>query len=143
MSFDDPPEPEIEEPGIVDKLAPQVTEVSRIAVVLAIGFAAFLLVVRPMMRRAGIVAQPSVQVANGVVMPSGAPLVAGAGGVMPRTVAELESEIEAQLDAQLSSDQTPDTLRVPVLTRRVAAMSQKEPENVARLLRLWMREKER
>jgi flagellar M-ring protein FliF len=144
MSFDDPPEPDIEEPGIVAKLAPQVTEASRIAVVLAIGFAAFLLVVRPMMRRAGIVALPAMQVANGVALPAGSPLVAGPGGAMvPRTVAELESEIEAQLDAQLSSDQTPDTLRVPVLTRRVAAMSQKEPENVARLLRLWMREKER
>ena len=47
--------------------------------------------------------------------------------------------IEAQLDAHLS-DQSADTLRIPVLQRRVAAMSQKEPENVAKLLRTWMRD---
>ena len=33
-----------------------------------------------------------------------------------------------------------DNRRLPVLTRRAAAIAQKEPENTAKLLRSWMAE---
>jgi flagellar biosynthesis/type III secretory pathway M-ring protein FliF/YscJ len=33
--------------------------------------------------------------------------------------------------------------RLPALTKRVAALTQKEPENVAKLLRGWLSEEER
>ena len=57
----------------------------------------------------------------------------------PKTVAELESEIEAQMDAD-AADKAGDNRRLPVLTRRAAAIAQKEPENTAKLLRSWMAE---
>lgn len=55
----------------------------------------------------------------------------------PRTVQDLEAEMDAQLDAPA------DTHRMPVLTKRVAALTQREPENAARLLRTWLSEPER
>jgi flagellar biosynthesis/type III secretory pathway M-ring protein FliF/YscJ len=64
-----------------------------------------------------------------------------AGGQPVRTVADLEHEIEAQLDA--SAAQRVDSRRLPVLARRVSAMSAKEPENVAKLLRGWINEGDR
>jgi flagellar biosynthesis/type III secretory pathway M-ring protein FliF/YscJ len=58
-----------------------------------------------------------------------------------RTVADLENEIEAQLDA--SAAQKLDSRRLPVLARRASAVTAKEPENVAKLLRSWINEGER
>jgi flagellar biosynthesis/type III secretory pathway M-ring protein FliF/YscJ len=58
------------------------------------------------------------------------------GGPRPRTVAELEGEIEAQLDAAA----TQGDRRLPVLTKRVAEFTAKEPEHVAKVLRSWMKE---
>jgi flagellar biosynthesis/type III secretory pathway M-ring protein FliF/YscJ len=55
------------------------------------------------------------------------------------TSEDMESEIEAELQA---SSETA-TRRLPVLTRRVATLSEKEPENTARLLRAWLTEGER
>jgi flagellar biosynthesis/type III secretory pathway M-ring protein FliF/YscJ len=51
-------------------------------------------------------------------------------------VAELEGEIEAQLDAA----ETKGDRRLPVLTKRVAEHTMKEPEHVAKVLRSWMKE---
>jgi flagellar biosynthesis/type III secretory pathway M-ring protein FliF/YscJ len=70
---------------------------------------------------------------SGVMLPNGeGPL---------HTVAELEQQIEAQLAA--SAAQKADSRRLPVLARHVSAMSAKEPENVAKLLRGWIAEGER
>jgi len=63
---------------------------------------------------------------------AGAVLAAAQGG-QPRTVQDLEADLDAQLA-------TTDALRVPALTRRMAALTQKEPENAARLLRTWLTE---
>jgi flagellar biosynthesis/type III secretory pathway M-ring protein FliF/YscJ len=54
----------------------------------------------------------------------------------------MQHEIEAQLDAA-AARQAGENLRLPVLTRRVAEASQKEPEHVAKVLRSWMAEEER
>jgi flagellar biosynthesis/type III secretory pathway M-ring protein FliF/YscJ len=85
--------------------------------------------VRPLMRRA-----------NGGFGTGQTAALAAAGQPL-RTVADLESEIEAQLEA--NAQQNRDQRRLPVLTRRVSAISSKEPENVAKLLRGWINEGER
>jgi flagellar biosynthesis/type III secretory pathway M-ring protein FliF/YscJ len=65
------------------------------------------------------------------------PVAAGKAGVgAARTVQDLEAEMDAQLS--VSGPQ-----RMPVLTRRVAALTQREPENAAHLLRTWLTEDER
>jgi flagellar M-ring protein FliF len=58
----------------------------------------------------------------------------------PRTVAEMEGEMDAQLDSELPDGQA---RRLPALTRRVAKLTQAEPENAARLLRSWLSEDSR
>ena len=60
----------------------------------------------------------------------------------PRTVADLENEIEAQMDAQIA-EKASENRKLPVLTRRVSAITKKEPDQVAKLLRGWIREAER
>ena len=61
-------------------------------------------------------------------------------GARPRTVAELEGEIEAQLDAAASKG---GDRKLPVLTKRAAETTMKEPEHVAKVLRSWMNEEVR
>jgi flagellar biosynthesis/type III secretory pathway M-ring protein FliF/YscJ len=58
-----------------------------------------------------------------------------------RTVADIQSEMEAQIDAEVHARL--NTRRLPALTKRVTALTTKEPENVAKLLRGWMTEAER
>lgn len=54
---------------------------------------------------------------------------------LPKTIEEIEGEIEAQLDA---SAITATDRRVPVLTKRLLAILQKEPEAAARIVRTWI-----
>lgn len=54
---------------------------------------------------------------------------------LPRTIEEIEGEIEAQLDA---SAMTATDRRVPVLTKRLLGILQKEPEAAARIVRTWI-----
>ena len=61
---------------------------------------------------------------------------------MPRTVRDLEGEIEAQLDAAVA-EKSAETVKLPVLTRRLGALAAKEPENAARLLRMWLSQENR
>lgn len=150
MAFDEPPTEEVKAPSIVDRIAPRVTEWSRLGVIAAIAVFAILVVVRPLMKRAA----PGAVKATGELMPpapasleAGASqaLLTGPGALAPagppiRSVEEMEHEIEAQLDAE-TSDLGVDAFRVPVLTRRISQMAAKEPENVARLMRTWMRER--
>jgi flagellar biosynthesis/type III secretory pathway M-ring protein FliF/YscJ len=49
--------------------------------------------------------------------------------------------MEARLEA--AAAQGAEGRRLPVLTKRVTAISDKEPENVAKLLRGWIAEGER
>ena len=139
VSFEEPPVEEPVPPTVLQKYAPQFWEGSRILMVGVLGFLALILFVKPLMRRAGVPAgacrgrrwRSRRRRAAAIPVP-GQPI---------RTVADLESEIEAQLDASVAP--TAEQRRLPVLTKRVAALSAQEPENVAKLLRHWISEAER
>jgi flagellar M-ring protein FliF len=130
VSFDEPAMDDEGSPSIFVRFAPQITEVSRLGTVLLIGLAGYFFVLRPLLRAAGIGGRAAV--------------VEGEPGLevqRPRTVADLQSEIEAQIDAQVA-EKASTNLKLPVLTKRVAAITEKEPEQVAKLLRGWIRDAE-
>ena len=121
VSFDEPAIEDEAPPSIFVRYAPQITEFGRLATVLLIGLAGFFFVIRPLLRAGGFCTR--------------AVAVAGDGAIevqRPRTVADLQSEIEAQLDAEVAERATVN-LKLPVLTKRVSAITQKEPEQVAKL----------
>jgi len=132
ISFDEPPVEEATPPSALEKYAPQIWDASRMMGALVIGIVALLVFVRPLMSRVGTVAP-----ARAAAVAAAAP----AAGQVVRTVADLESEIEAQLDA--AAAQRLGGRRLPVLAKKVSALSANEPENVAKLLRSWMNEAER
>ena len=135
VSFDEPlvdEAPPLTTLQQVQRYGPQIWEGARIVGVVILGLFAMLFFVRPLMRQVGSLAAGTA--------PGIAPSLAAPGQPV-RTVADLEHEIEAQLDA--SSAPKVDSRRLPVLARRVTAMSAKEPENVAKLLRSWINEAER
>jgi flagellar M-ring protein FliF len=125
IAFDEPVEEPMSEPGFLQRYGGGMKEVGRVAAVLVLGALAILFVGQPLLKRG---------------------LAAGRGGDMvslerqrgPRTVEQLESEIEAQLEAA-SASSLPDR-RMPVLTKRLAGLAQKEPENAARIVRSWLLE---
>jgi len=80
-------------------------------------------------------------VSQAAITSAGASMPLPAGGRGPRTVAEMESEIDAQLDALTA--QYAEDRKLPVLTRRVSAVTVNEPESVAKLLRSWIQDGER
>jgi flagellar M-ring protein FliF len=129
VAFD---EPEVEQetpPSIFLRYAPQINEVGRLVTVLVIGIVGFFFVVRPLLKAGGLGGRPAEQAQLVEVQ-------------RPRTVADLESEIEAQMDAQVM-EKAGENRRLPVLTRRVSALTKKEPDQVAKLLKGWMNEAER
>ncbi len=65
--------------------------------------------------------------------------------VMPRALPKTVDQLQGELEAQLHEDpgQSAGSKRAQALTKRVAMLSEKEPENVARLLRTWLSEGER
>lgn len=132
VSFDEPPVEEEVAPSMFVRYAPQITEVSRLGTVLIIGLVGFLFVIRPLLRVGGVGATP-------------VPVVAGDVAALevqrPRTVADMQNEIEAALDAEAAEKQS-SNLKLPVLTKRVGALAKSEPEQVAKLLRGWIKESE-
>jgi flagellar M-ring protein FliF len=129
VSFGDPVAMEPPPVAFWTRYGTSIQDGGRTLAALIIGLTALILV-RPLLRRAASGSTPA--------------LAAGARGMVtagdrPRTVAELESEIDAQMDAAIAS-RLGDSRRLPVLTRRVAGMAQKEPANTAKLLRSWMAE---
>jgi flagellar M-ring protein FliF len=135
VSFDEPVFIEAPPAPFIERYSPQLWEGGRILTVGLIALVAFFMFVRPVMRRLGLQPAPAVALAAAgqMVMPA-----AGRG---PRTVAEMESEIEGQLDALTA--QYAEDRRLPVLTRRVSAVTVNEPESVAKLLRGWIADQER
>ena len=134
VSFDEPVVEMPPTPSIIEKYSPQIWEGSRIAVVALLAFIAFLLFVKPLMRKAGI--QPAqAALAAGAGAPAQAALAIPIAAA-PKTVAELESEIDEELNAVTA--QYAESRRLPVLTRRVSAVTINEPESVAKLLRQWI-----
>ena len=113
----------------VTRYTPQIWEGARMLLVGLVGIAALLFFVKPLMQRS-LLPAPQGLVAT----------IAGPGQPI-RTVADLEHEIEAQLDA--STAPKLDSRRLPVLARRASAVTAKEPESAAKLLRSWINEGER
>lgn len=132
VSFEEIPIDAAPAPTLLQRITPQVWESSRVAVIGVVAVAALFFFVRPLMQRAGAATGRGV---------AGVPATMLGPNGQPRTVADLESEIEAQLDA--ISAQKVEARKLPVLARRVSALSTKEPENVAKLIRSWMSEPER
>ncbi|MCC7417921.1 MAG: flagellar M-ring protein FliF [Acidobacteria bacterium] len=104
----------------------------RIAAILGLAALAFLLVLRPMARRA-LQLPPAVEISS-TSLPTAPPR-------QVKTIADLEGEIEAELDAGAAA--RAEGRRLPVLTRRIAKVAEEEPEHVARLVRTWLSEEER
>jgi flagellar M-ring protein FliF len=136
VAFDEPVIVEPPPSPFYERYSPQLWQGGRIAAVFGIALLAFLMFVRPMVRRAGL------------QMPAALPAaVATAEAVQAttstglRTVAEMESQIDAELDA-LTAKYAEDR-RLPVLTRRVSSVTVNEPESVAKLLRSWINDQER
>jgi flagellar M-ring protein FliF len=127
IAFDEPIAEDVEAPGVLVRYQPQIEETARVLGLMVVVGLAFLFVIKPLMAR----------VSAGAATTRMA--VATAPGARPRTVAELEGEIEAQLDAA----ETKGDRKLPVLTKRVAESSMKEPEHVAKVLRSWMKEEVR
>jgi flagellar M-ring protein FliF len=133
IAFEEPLAEEVVAPTMLQQWQPQLWEGSRIGAVLLVAALAFFFFVRPVTRRLSVVAPTVVTVTGGDPRQAGQRV---------RTVAEMENEIEAQLDAAAAL-QAGENRRLPVLTRRVAETSQREPEHVAKVLRSWMAEEER
>jgi flagellar M-ring protein FliF len=136
VSFEEAPIEEVPTPTLLEKYSPQLWEGGRILGVLLVGVFGLMLFMRPLMRKAGVEPvefRPAAALAVATAIP--------ANGSSIKTVAELESEIESQLDA--STAPTAEQRRLPVLTKRVAALSAQQPESVAKLLRHWISESER
>ena len=129
MSFEEIPIDDLLPEGVLVRFAPQLLEGGRLVTTLVIAVLAFVFLVRPLLRRAGIGAG---------VAPPGVPEPIG----RPRTVADLESEIEAQIDAAAAT-KAGENRMLPALTRRVANFAEREPAGAAKLLRSWMNESER
>lgn len=133
VSFDEPLAPDAPAPSVLERFTPQIWEGSRIAAIAGVAIVALLFLIRPMLLRSAPRAIGSASAGQSVKL--------AAAGAPPRTVADIESEIEAQIDAAAAKQG--ESRRLPVLARRVSTLSTKEPENVARLLRTWMRDGER
>jgi len=129
VAFDEPEADPETPPSIFVRYAPQINEFGRLITVVIVGLIGFLFVVRPLLKAGGLGARAQQQ-PQLVEMQR------------PRTVADLESEIEAQMDAQ-ALEKASENRKLPVLTRRVSALTKKEPDRVAKLLRGWMQEAER
>lgn len=136
VSFDEPVVVEPPPAPFHERYAPQLWEGGRIAAVLAIAMLAFFMFIRPMFRRVGLKPAPVVAVETPTAEAVSMPTTTGL-----RTVAEMESAIDAELDA-LTAKYAEDR-RLPVLTRRVSAVTVKEPESVAKLLRAWINDQDR
>lgn len=133
IPFDDPLQGDPAPPSFWVRYGPSILDGARTVAVLVLGLAAMLFLVRPLMRRAGLVAAPDLVIAGEVVPPPALD--------RPRTVADLESEIEAQVEAAMAGHA--ESRRLPVLTRKAASFATKEPENTAKLIRSWMLDSER
>lgn len=122
IAFEEVPVEEAVQPTFIQQYGPQAMEIGRVLGIVIIVIAALLLVIRPMV--------------SGALSRSAAMQTSTGPLPVPRTVEELEAEI----DAQLAGAAAGQSRRMPVLTKRVAALTEREPENAARLLRTWLTE---
>ena len=126
IAFEEAPVEKIAPVPVWERYQPQAFEAGRILAIVLISLLALFGVVRPMVR-GSLDTRPALAAAG------------SANRIQPRTVKDLESEIDAELDAAASAAPR----RLPTLTRRAATLTEKEPEQTARLLRAWLAEEER
>lgn len=127
IPFDDVTAEPVSRPASWQRYAPYIIDGARIGAVLLLALAALLFVIRPAIRRGlGTVAASR----QNPQLPQ----------ALPRTVEDLQGDIEAQLQAAEAKAIEPR--KVAALTKRLTAMTQKEPENAARLIRTWLTEQE-
>lgn len=131
IPFEETPAEEMITPGVWQRYGPQAFEGFRIVGVVTLAALAIFMVILPMARGA-LAATPQMPQAALARRAAVVAAVANAGPG-PRTVQDIEAEMDAQLEAT-------DAQRLPVLTKRMAALTQKEPENAAKLLRTWLSE---
>jgi flagellar M-ring protein FliF len=136
VAFDEPVVEEGPPPTIIQRFAPQLEEASRLGTVLILALLAFLLVIRPAMKKMGLLPEKKKKLPKALAPAEALPVVTVQA---PKTVAELESEIEAELD-KVAAEKSAEYRKMPVLTRKVSNLSRNEPEQVAKLLRSWMNE---
>jgi flagellar M-ring protein FliF len=127
-------------PSFLQQHQDQFMELGRIGGILLIGLMTFLMFVRPMVKRA---LYTPATVSAGVV-PTHASSHAESPSLpgsteKPRTIADLEGAIEAELEAAEMAA-AGDRRRVPVLAKRLGGMTEKEPDQAARLVRAWLAE---
>ncbi len=130
IAFEETPVEQVVAPGAWQKYGPQVMEAVRVLGIVVLGVVALFGVIRPLVRGSLTGGVPAVAGARGAAAPA---RVSAGGGA--RTVQDLEAEMDAQLSVA-------GPQRMPVLTRRVAALTRREPENAAHLLRTWLTEDE-
>lgn len=122
VAFSYPPVEEPETPGFLTRFGPQIALGLKLLVVLLLGTAAFFFVGRSLMPRKVVDATP----VDEPMLPR----------QLPKTIEEIEGEIAAQLDsAAIQLDR-----RLPVLTKKLTGLAQKDPETAARLVRTWLLE---
>jgi flagellar M-ring protein FliF len=113
-------------PSTWQQYGPMVTDVGRVVAVIGLGLMGFAFVVRPLMKR--LPSLPTVTVQQPFPQQ------------LPRTVDDLQNEIEAQIQAAEAKATEPR--KMVVLTKRLSASVQKEPEHAARLIRTWLAEED-
>jgi flagellar M-ring protein FliF len=135
IAFDDRPVvDEVVKPTFWEQQSPRLPELGRILGVVVLGLFAFLLVVRPVMKRA-LYSSPTALAAAEVAGFSAA--LPGPGGAA-KTIRDLEGAFEAELVAAESAQA--EQRRVPVLTKRIGTLTQTEPDHAARMIRTWLTE---
>lgn len=114
------------EPSIVEKYGPVAGEGAKIVAAIGLVLFVLLVIVRPVFKQAM----------------TGQALIATGPGMAPRTVKDIEGEIEARLASNASQKQL-ESMKMPVLTKKVNTIVASEPEATAKLLRSWLNEGER
>jgi len=119
------------EPSIVEKYGPAAGEGAKVVAVIGLVLFVLMVVIRPIFKQA----------LSGQAF-AGQAMVATAPGMPPRTVRDLEGEIEARLASSAQQKQL-ESMKMPVLTKKVNTIVASEPEATAKLLRSWLNEGER
>lgn len=124
IAFNEPPPEEVVEKTFLERFWPQIVLGLKALVILILGITAFIFVGRPLLGRSG-----------GPARKGSAPVVeAELPKQLPKTIEEIEADLATQLDAgTLQLDR-----KLPVLTKKLTGLAQKDPEVAARLVRTWL-----
>jgi flagellar M-ring protein FliF len=141
VSFDEPLVEDAPPQTTMQRYAPQIDQYSRVGTVLLLGLFSLFFLIRPAMRKMGLLPEKGKKKGKQRELPE-AVAAATVPQTAPKTVAELESEIEAELDAA-ALDKVAAWRKMPVLTRKISGITKSDPEQVARLLRAWMQDEVR